>query len=56
MPTGILKDEVDLSSRWGKSKPVGTRPQTLTDMNRFNGNHGRDVILLEVDSFNNGRF
>ena len=31
----------------------GTRTRDLTDVNRYNGNHARDVILLEVESFNN---
>jgi hypothetical protein len=34
---------------------AGLEPADLTDVNRYNGNHARDVILLEVESFNNWR-
>ena len=32
---------------------AGTRTQDLTDVNPVNGNHAHDVILLEVELFNN---
>jgi hypothetical protein len=38
------------------SGPDWTRTNDLTDVNPANGNHARDVILLEVESFNKERF
>jgi len=36
-----------------KNGRAGTRTQDLTDVNPVNGDHGRDVTSLEVESFNN---
>jgi len=51
----VLNNHV-LNDKRGKSGRDWTRTNDLTDVNLVDEDRNRNVILLEVESFNKGRF